>query len=1098
MNKKRPWHLVLGMLLFCGTAFGAEVLPPVKVVSTDYPGLSYPVTGPVFKLPRVWRYQNGDNAEYAAKDFDHSNWKSTEVGKAEAGAGWRWYRIAFELPAELENRNLLFDLGKVSAYDEVFLNGIQVGQFGSPPPNVIYGASDIWRKYPIAAERFRRGRNVLAIRVSMGGKGGLYQGPYTLQALTGNGIVGKMRLKTSGPHSLETQLTESPYLNTFSPGAKLLVGPDLLNLFSSSVHGKLTAELVNAQNQAIGQDTVALPLKKQEWSRALFHFKAPRKTGTYSCRLSYVVDGKTFWNEKLTFHVKPQQPLKFEPPVDASLLQMQDEALPVEVSSIATGHFGPRDITPDLVLHDDFKTNDSRSGMAYSIQVSKESGAPQLFLANTRPVPENAPHVEYFHRPPGAVYDTLTDAWMYGYVRPNRAGSLENIRVKHTSWTKRTYRYEYESKDWMDFSISAISPAWQATSNTKKLRVFEGIGKYGIGLPTFLAYESEGRVKVVDAKTGIRGSDMSANWILAWFNGGKNWNEFDTPYLFVLQNRPERVRTYMDSALFFEYPTEAGSVQGMPLYGITLQEPEQTASWANGLPAAVQERCRYWSRVLVQAPDEVKRTARVDYNNDQLTVKDEFTFLDIRDDWQTKGLRIAPISPVLALTVSSGNVDIAVSKPTKDLHLATLQGPLVVAENTEEVLFRVKGALRYVREVRDVKRADDSKIRPVQAELNRLVARGLQEELEHHPWKDTIVDGKLLPEFQQRSYTNLILALPYLDPVLRGKVEKEIKAETERYFFYADVPDKDLSPKLLPQLRNRPLVAVITNPVTGLKLGMAPTWETKFGTDRVYGSTLNVYMAWLYADTFNRYDWIRQKYPVLKNYFNTARNSHDWEISCSWDTFSGLRIGNGLQEGGGIYAGMIGMARIAKALGDQTTSDTAAYYAVMQLVGLQGQLSASDFLKERRPWLASNTKHADMEYTRKARPYHYAEFNEFAGLSQSVILSRSLFNNPRSYILSPLPEVMRLYQEVWQDFTNDFYDPAYDAATGQGRKAEERVVLDAFVTMDTFVYQTTRYPQSVEQVFDTRRKLEIEWWNKLADLRAYLDSRGEIGYRKLW
>src|SRR5690606_19426080 len=134
-------------------------------------------------------------------------------------------------------------------------------------------------------------------------------------------------------------------------------------------------------------------------------------------------------------------------------------------------------------------------------------------------------------------------------------------------------------------------------------------------------------------------------------------------------------------------------------------------------------------------------------------------------------------------------------------------------------------------------------------------------------------------------------------------------------FLYAGIPGSDLAEKLKPEYKDLPVISVITNPVSGLKIGTPPAALKRFGIDQTYFSGLNIYMIWLYAETFNRYDWVKQQYPVLKNYFNTVRNSHDWNICESWDTFSGFRVGNGLQEGGGIYAGMVGMARIAKELG---------------------------------------------------------------------------------------------------------------------------------------------------------------------------------------
>jgi hypothetical protein len=310
---------------------------------------------------------------------------------------------------------------------------------------------------------------------------------------------------------------------------------------------------------------------------------------------------------------------------------------------------------------------------------------------------------------------------------------------------------------------------------------------------------------------------------------------------------------------------------------------------------------------------------------------------------------------------------------------------------------------------------------------------------------------------------------------------------------YSGIPGPELAAHLEPSVRDVPAITVLTNPVSGLKIGIT-TSSDGFGIDQPYWTSCNIYMAWLYAYTFDRFDWIKQNYHTLKLYFNNERNSHDWDINASWDSHSGLRVGNGLQEGGGKYAGAVAMVRIAKKLGDQTTSDEAAYYAVMEAVALDGQTSASKYLKQRRPWLASNTGSKGIEFELKLRPYNYVEFNAFAGISQVVILPWRLIYTTGSFILSPLPEVMRLYQEVWPKFTDEYFDLKYDKILHIDR------VLDPRTSMDVFVYMLTKYPMTLRQLFDIRKNVDktLSWWEKLPDYRAYLDSFGKIGYKNFW
>jgi len=1095
---KKCWLVIALLMVWSIVVAVAQDAPKMPVVQSnvsmnEFPELNYAVTGPAFSLPRLWKFYDGDKPEFSGIDFDDSGWQTVEVGQEKLGSKWRWYRVSFDLPQNLNGKNLLLDLGRISVYDEVFLNSANIGHFGNKPPHFTTGASHVWRKYPVDAKYFRPGKNVLAVRVYLGYRGGLYEGKYTLQALQDGAVIGKLGWKADDVHALDKRLTESLHLNTFAPDSTVLVIPRLTQLFGDSRNGQMTVKITDSEKHSIEEFAAGLPVQTGKWTSTVFQFCAPQAMGKYECQLTYSIGGNVRWNLRKTFEVAPPATIEFKLPVDASLASFGDKPLPVEISKFAMGHYGPRERNEEKVLFDDLEQTDARGSLTYAAQFMKSLGAPRLLLSGVRPVPVDANKLEKFHRVAGYVYDGLKDAWIYGFVRPNRAGKISDLSVKSTSWARRTYHYSYENNIQMDFSISAISPAWVATSNVQKMRVFEGIQKHGIGLPTHLAYESKGQIKIVDAKKGIRGSDMSANWVLAWFNGGEGWEGFDTPYLFVLQKRPELVQCYADTALFFSAPDGApvGTIQGMPLYGVTLLRTDQTAAWSKVLPQDVTERCRYWSRVLTNAPDQVQRTAQVDYQNDQLTVKDEFSYLDIRDDWNTKGLKIAPASPVLALAAHSGRMSIAFDKPLEDAHLATLQGPFLVAANAEQMVFRIKGMLHYIREVRDVKKPDDAVSQQVQQELNQIVQKGLEAELAKHPWASTYKRNEIMPGLQQRSYVNLLLTLPYLQPALRGVVEKDIRVETEKYFLYGGVPGPELAPKLLPALREIPAITVVTNPVTGLKLGVSSS-SNKYGIDQPFWTSTNTYMAWLYAEMFGRQDWIKQNYATLQHYFNNERNSHDWDICASWDSFSGLRVGNGLQEGSGKYAGDVAMARLAYAQGDVETSHQAAYYAVMEATAMLGQVSATDYLKARRPWPATNTEVDDIMFAMELRPHYYAEFNEFKGLSQAVILPHSLLNSTGSYILTPTPETMRLYQEVWPQFTDDFYDPKYDAILGNDRR------LDTRTSMDVFVYMISHYPQSKDALFEIRRKLDLEWWDKLPDYRGYLDSRGEIGYRDLW
>lgn len=1089
-------RLFLSLYLVIGYAgaIGAELTESQSISPALFPTLRYQRQGEPFNLPLKWRYSNGDKAEYAKPLFDDSKWRSIEVGRPIPGSGWRWYRLKFTPPETLNGKDLLLSLGAISVSDQVYINGTKVGEFGGRPPHFIQRSSDVLRLYPIPSKYWLPGENTIAVRVFSGAKGGMYRGPYSLQGYDDRIIYSKMNQKVRGPDALETLLFDSPIPLRFSPGSPIIIEPQFTRLNAKAVMGRLSADLVNSSGEVIKSDGIDLAIRGMLWSGAQFRFQASDREGAYTCHLKYTVDGQTLWSKALPFEVGLQKKISYELPHDPAIKDLPHSAYPVSISEASVGRYGPREVGEDFKLYDDLTKTDARSGVAYSVQIEKALGAPHLFLANTRPVPTSDQGATRFHRVAGHQYDGLSDSWSYGSIRPSGGSALKDLIIKDISWVKRSYSYLYQGGERMDFSISAISPAWVVDSSAKQISVFHDIEKHGIGLPSHLAYQTAHGVKVVSAEAGLSGEEMTANWVMAWFGGSQGWDKFDTPYLFVLQRQPKRVQSVKGQALIFDYTKPSGLMQGMPLYGVTLQPLVRIRPWSSALPEEVIERCHYWSQVLINAPEQVQRSTGADFQSDRLLVNDVVTHLEIKDDWGTKGIRIAPVSPTLALSAKAGKIDIAAATATRDLQMATLQGPFVAVENRSELTFRIKGLLGWLEQPREAKPlATSYEAEAVRTDLNRIVTEGLTSELNKHPWSGGVQHQTFIPGRHRARYSNLLLALPYLDQPLRAAVEKEIQKETETYFLSTEKPPAEMASLLAEKDRDLPLLVDVYNPYNRLTIAMAPYGLTRFGIDQPYFDSLNIYMCWHYAQTTQRFEWLSGHYETLQRLFNAVRNSHDWATGVSWDSLSGLRVGNGQQESSGIYAAMVAMMRMAHKFDDDATAQRAAYYAHMQLVGMQAQLYASDYLRQNRPWLYANTRHEQIEYAQQIRGNYFAEFNEFAGLSQAIISSGNIArrpdnlsgSSPNGLVESPLPEVMRLYQKLWPDFINDFYDPKYDALIQTDR------TMDPNVSVDTFVYQLSSYPCSIDEIFAARKNANYSWWTQMTDARAYLDYLGQ-------
>lgn len=89
-----------------------------------------------------YKFQKGDDARWAAPDFDDSGWSSITITKASTAErltdwqGYVWFRTEVTIPPAMIGQNIAFSYQKNYAHQtaEVFLNGVKVGSCGQFPP----------------------------------------------------------------------------------------------------------------------------------------------------------------------------------------------------------------------------------------------------------------------------------------------------------------------------------------------------------------------------------------------------------------------------------------------------------------------------------------------------------------------------------------------------------------------------------------------------------------------------------------------------------------------------------------------------------------------------------------------------------------------------------------------------------------------------------------------------------------------------------------------------------------------------------------------------------------------------------------------------
>ncbi len=132
-------------------------------------------------LDGLWQFSVGDNMEWANPSTNVSTWDRISVpGKWEnhydGYNGFAWYRRNFNVSWVPEEGEIQLFLGRIDDVDEVFINGVKVGQTGSFFPD-FETAHNIDRRYRVPEGLLKPGNNVIAVRVyDVGGQGGIVSG----------------------------------------------------------------------------------------------------------------------------------------------------------------------------------------------------------------------------------------------------------------------------------------------------------------------------------------------------------------------------------------------------------------------------------------------------------------------------------------------------------------------------------------------------------------------------------------------------------------------------------------------------------------------------------------------------------------------------------------------------------------------------------------------------------------------------------------------------------------------------------------------------------------------------------------------------------
>ena len=269
------------------------------------------------------------------------------------------------------------------------------------------------------------------------------------------------------------------------------------------------------------------------------------------------------------------------------------------------------------------------------------------------------------------------------YGPPTGVAAKEILRalppVRDTNWSSAPFSILH----------TELSPALLVHSSTRYLGLFAELAAQGLGAPSHVAWSTKDGPRAFPPGETHDVRELEENWLLVWFAGAANWTNWDAPWAVFLQHRPTWLRLD-ERGLHLEFPASAGDVVVLPLYGYFKLPPAgrdyhaehglksrelRSWLWEKALARDPLTRLRYWAGASREFPIYCEQTFSVDRARDELTVRSRIEWHSINDDWRTPHVKLAPVSPVLALAARDKDFPARFSKPFHDMEMPTPFGP---------------------------------------------------------------------------------------------------------------------------------------------------------------------------------------------------------------------------------------------------------------------------------------------------------------------------------------------------------------------------------------------------------------------------------------
>lgn len=542
-----------------------------------------------------------------------------------------------------------------------------------------------------------------------------------------------------------------------------------------------------------------------------------------------------------------------------------------------------------------------------------------------------------------------------GSARPShRPGLYPDIATQPAINIARARPIKPENQAWTNAAFAVVetelSPAILVHSSSSYLALFQDLDRFGLGTPAYAAYSALSGPKGFKKGEMQPVIGMEENWLILWFTGEKGWTNWDSPWAVFLQHKPTAM-ILDETGLQIQFHEPAGDVVLMPLYGyekMPLPGNEKASApghkprgiktwkWGEFLTKDLLMRVRYWASASRRFPLYCEDSFSVDASSDTVTIRQRFQWHAIADDWKTRPLRVAPLSPPLALAVLDQGFPLKVSKSVQDLDFFTPCGPYMGVENVDayDVAFPV---LQYVHETRAHALPPTNAPPVVAAALERLrVTAQMMYGLQSVHDADQGGSSNAWPQADGCLW--YAKALPYYDAVTRSNALAGLK----KFFSEEILVTNRFKLEQFPSGSGR-LYAVPSGD------GISAPGEI---ADAAAASASLLEPLWTYAHFTGDWDLIKERWPLVQRLFTAPAKTR-------WSGFGR----DGVVALGDQAAPCLAMARMAYRVGDIDTYHYACSLFARELVHHYAKQRGASYFRKHQPWHSMEPLDAEVYLT---------------------------------------------------------------------------------------------------------------------------------------